>query len=803
MQSSFHTGGPWGRNTDVMGTKAIRARAGLGVSLLAVALAAPATQAQETRNTDGAALDRSRYAVEEITVTARKREEGLQSTPVAVTAFSTEGLEKRNIFELKGIQQFTPNLRINQGRPDGGDSAAQIFMRGVGQNDFIFPNDPGVGLYLDDVYIARSVGGMMSLVDVERVEVLRGPQGTLYGRNTIGGAIKIVTNRPTNEVEGRVQATTGRFNRLDLQGYLSGPIVEDKLFAKVSAATINRDGYGQRLSDGLDLGDDNKYIARGMLRWTPRADLEISLSGDVTHQRENGAVGSLRAFVPGTAIADPAVGIPFDPTPGDALTLIDLYNAVVAPQLAPGLGLPADTQFDERWLTDDVFTSNGTDRSRDDLDIWGVSLNINWDISDNVSLKSITAYRDLQAGFSRDSDKTPLPIVSTDNRQWQNQVSQELQLSGNAFDDKLFWLLGAYYFDENARDFNQVQLLDGTLPFLGFEASLEPLNMIDVDNIALFGQASYDITPEWSVTAGLRYTWERKIYFQDHVSLRGRQQLVGPRTLRESWTDLSPRFGIEYEPSDTLMMFATVSKGFKSGGWSPRPTNGNVGENPFDPEKLWSFELGAKTSWYDNRLTVNLATFYNIYEDIQLTTVRAGQGGALVLNVENAAENEIKGVELEVSAVPLPDLSIDASVAYLADKYTELEPNVTIPEDAELPEAPSWNMNFGAQYTLHPTDTLGLTLRGDASYISTVEKDPINSPTLDVNGNLLSQPGYWLLDARLTLSPEDGPWQLAVFGSNLLDKKYLTNGINVDAFGFVEAYYGRPREWGLSLGYRF
>jgi len=747
--------------------------------------------------------DQAFAGVEEITVTARKREESLQSTPVSVTAFTSSSLEARSIDNLSGIQNFTPNLQINNGRPDGGGSTAQLFIRGVGQNDFLFPNDPGVGLYLDDVYISRSVGGMMSLVDVERIEVLRGPQGTLYGRNTIGGAVKVITNRPDGDVEGRMQVTTGRFDRLDVQGYVAFPIVEDELFGKISVASINRDGYGRRLTDGQQLGDDDKLITRGMLRWVPTDRLDITLAADVTRQREYGAVGTLLGTVPGAAVADPTVGLPFDPTPQDSLTVIDLYNAMVIPAIAPGLGLPADTQFDDRWLTGNPFLSNGTDMARDDLDIWGVSLTVDWDLSDTIMVKSVTAYRDLEASFSRDSDHTPLPIVATANENEQHQFSQELQFSGDAADNRLQWLFGAYYFDEFARDRNNVKLVSGTLQAAGFELDITPLNEIDVKNWALFGQGTYALTDKLSVTVGVRYTYEKKEYFQDHFNTVSGVQVVGPRLLEESWDDFSPRFGLEYQANDDVLLYANASKGFKSGGWSPRPTNGNEGLLPFNPETLWSFEAGAKTAWADNRVVLNTAAFYNLYQDIQLTTVAGGPNGALILNVQNAAENRIWGFEAEVFARPVENLDLQAALGYINDKYTELDPGVTIPEDAELPDAPSWTLNLGAAYTIPLTNSFELTLRGDANYRSRVEKDPINSKTIPVNGNLIGQDGYWLLDARMSFGPQDGPWELAVFGTNLTNKKYITNSINVDAFGFLEAYYGRPREWGASATLRF
>ncbi|MGE4035991.1 MAG: TonB-dependent receptor, partial [Parvularculaceae bacterium] len=552
---------------------------------------------------------RTAAASDEVIVTARRREESLQDVPVSVSAFTNEGLENRGISNLQGINNFTPNLELTNGRPDGGGSAAQIYIRGVGQSDFLFPNDPGVGLYVDDIYLARTVGGMLGLVDVERVEVLRGPQGTLYGKNTIGGAVKIVTVKPQlDEWSGRIRATYGSFDRMDFSGAVNIPL-GDVLAARLEAAKFERDGYVTRLFDGIDLGNEDKEVLRGDLLFQPSEDFSFRLTGDIQSQRQNGAPGNLLLVVPSTAAAVPIPGA-IDPVTNqqdfvDGTGLVEaLYNPVVVPVIAPGLGLPATTAFDSRWVTGDPHLSNGTAPVRDDNDIWGVSAVADWALNDDLAVKSMTSYRQLQATFGRDGDHSPLPIVSTFNRFEQNQFSQELQLSGSSFGDRLKWLAGGYYFHEEGDDRNNVQLLSGTFDVVGFELDLIPINSIESNSYAGFLHGDFEVTDRIALTAGIRYTYEEKTLERDHrltksgvIITRREKGLpdlgdfspIGP-PLEENWDALSPKAGISYKANDDTLLYFSFSQGFKSGGWSPRPQTGT--ENvPIDQETLYSNEV--------------------------------------------------------------------------------------------------------------------------------------------------------------------------------------------------------------------
>lgn len=753
---------------------------------------------------------------DEIIVTARRREETLQDVPVSMTAFTNKALENRGITNLETINNFTPNLELTNGRPDGGGSTAQIYIRGVGQSDFLFPNDPGVGLYVDDVYLARSVGGMLGLVDVDRVEVLRGPQGTLYGKNTIGGAVKIVTTKPQiGEFSGKLKATYGSFDRFDFVGAVNIPLGKT-LAARLEAAKFERDGYVTRLFDGADLGNEDKEIIRADLFFQPHENFTLRLTGDVQSQRQNGAPGNLLAIVPSTAAAVPIPGV-IDPVTNqqdfvDGTGLIEgLYNPVVVPVIAPGLGLPVNTAFDSRWLTDDSRLSNGTDPVRDDNDIWGMSLTGDWAVSENLNVKSISAYRKVQATLGRDGDHSPLPIVSTYDFFEQEQFSEELQLSGQSIGDRLNWLVGAHYFHEEAADNNSVKLISGTLQVIGFELDLIPKNQIEVNSYAAFVNGDFDITDRLSVTGGVRYTYEKKVLQRDHrltqtgfIITRREEGLpdmgefspIGP-PLEQDWDAFSPKAGVNFEASDDVLLYFSYARGFKSGGWSPRPQTGT--ENvPFDQEFLGSLEVGAKTQFFGQRMTANFSAFYNTYKDIQITTVGTDPGGSgqLVFSVFNAGESEIYGFELEVAAQPTDNIDLNVGIGYLHNEYTELDPGTGIQPDASLPDAPELTFNASGQYTV-PLMSLGeVSVRGGVAYKDKTFKDAFNTQPL-------TQDGYWLVDASLAFETNDGSWRVALVGSNLTDEVYITNGVNAEAFGYFEGYYGRPREIALTLTHRF
>ncbi|MFZ5609840.1 MAG: TonB-dependent receptor [Pseudomonadota bacterium] len=734
--------------------------------------------------------------IEEITVTARRREERLQETPIAISAFSGSELEARNLTNLAEVGAFIPNVVMSTAPGgSGGGSNLQVYIRGIGQTDFLFTTDPGVGVYIDGVYHPRTLGGVLDLLDLARIEVLRGPQGTLFGKNTIGGAISVVSAKPKGDGSGSFQATTGRFDRIDIRGGFDFAIT-DTLFAKVAASSKDRDGYGKRLEFGTDklldrTGDENKSAARIALRWLASERVTVDLAADYSRTREKSVPTALMAF---DLAASPVA---------------QLWNALVADPF------PMSTAF----ITGDPFISYGTGPNRNLLDAYGFGLTIDWDLGNDLALKSITAYREMDAGFGRDGDGSPNSFVHTNQNQNQRQISEEIQLSGRGLDNRLNWLMGAFFFSEFGRDQNAVRLASGLFDALeGLPGPLDgsPLNAptapggpgnpintaldldfsifneIKIKSYAAFAQATFDMTDRLGLTAGIRYSYETKDYTLDHQKINSGVPIFTGEE-RDSWGSFTPMGTLDYQWRDDVLTYFTVSRGFKSGGFNGRPINeGSV--SSFRPEYVTSFELGAKTQWLDRRVQLNLAAFYNNYTDIQLSSVSADENGILQLLVQNAGKARVKGFEAELTARPTQRLTLTAALGYTDFNIVKLAPNVVdVTLDTRWPKTPAWTAAASAEYTI-PMATYGfLALRGDWTYQSKTYQEPSNEEAI-------AQDGYSLFGARLVFAHEEGGWELAVFGTNLTDKRYIVNGLSaISSFGTAEAFFARPREWGLSL----
>ncbi len=735
-----------------------------------------------------------RTTLDEITVTARKREESLQQTPISITALTGADMEARSLTDLSEIDAFAPNVDISAGPVSGGSANSQITIRGIGQTDFLITTDPGVGTYVDGVYFARSMGGIMDLLDLERVEILRGPQGTLFGKNTIGGAVSLISAKPTGETGGSAEVTLGRFDRIDARASFEFPVIADKLFAKFAVSSKNRDGYGRRIDAATgevlsDPGDQNAASARGMLRWLANEDVTVDFAIDVTRERQNSAVISLVQQNP--------------------LSLIALYNAVGA---ISGLYPPYSAA-----VPSDPFVTNGTGPDVNDLDLWGTSLTIDWDVADNLSVKSITAFRALKAAFGVDADHTAIQYQEVFNRDKQEQFSQELQFTGVSFDDRLNWIFGLYYFSENAVDRNDVRLASGlfdgleALPgpiiplggplFLGgagnplnalFDLDFDIFNKTDTRSYAAFTHGTFSLTDRLSVSAGVRYTYEEKDYFLNHQRVNSGVAIIPPTTVSDNWDAFSPKGSIEFQATDDMLLYASVSRGFKSGGFNGRPTTQAEVES-YDPEFVTSYEVGAKTEWFDQRVRLNVTGFYYDYKDLQLTIQTTTPDGNLIIITENAGKAKVKGVEVELQARPVAGLDIQGGLGYLDAEYKDVGSATLITTSSKFVKAPKWTANASVQYAMPLQNNGTLIARGDWTYKSKVYNDPENVESI-------AQDGFSLFNARLSYEAPDQDWIFSVFGTNLSDERYITNGNTaLNSLGNVTAFWGRPREWGVSV----
>lgn len=699
------------------------------------------------------------YGLEEITVTARRIEERLQSTPVSVTVVTNETLNNLSMTSIGEIQNITPNLQYTSGF-SGSSAGANFFIRGIGQLDFLSTSDPGVATFVDGVYLARTVGSALDTADIERIEVLKGPQGTLFGKNTIGGAINITTAKPDRELRGFVEGTVGNLGRFDGRFMANVPI-SDTFFVKLTGVTRTNDGFQERQVDGVKLGNDDTVAGSIQARWLPSEDLEIILATDVTRRRANIAAHTATAVEPGALTAA-----------WEALTGVDplSFQPVSDPQRVSATGI----------------------RPTDDLNVLGISLTVNYDFG-GIDLKSISAYREMEAETATDFDGTPIPWNDQLVNQDQEQFSQEFQLSQTTEDFK--WVLGAYYLREDVREAidNNFILFYITPPFS--EVGEGPLSTNDLSsyNFAVFGQGSYNLTDKFSVTAGLRWTYEKK-----NVAISGPYGLAtGGLPLNvsgaESWNNVSPRLGVEYQASEDMLLYASVTRGFKSGSFNGRPDRNNSFD-PYDPEKVWAYEFGFKSEFADNRIRLNGAAFWTEYSGIQLVSALVDSNGQPYFPVANAGDTEIKGFELELTARPVEPLNLFASVGVTDEKWSDIRPVALVTEDTRLPMMSHFTGVFGADYTVPVSDFGSVNFGANYSYRSAFFVDTGNSA-------LLRQKGYGLLDARIILQPASENWQLQIWGKNLTDKEYITWAQDLIPLGLTHAtsFFGRPREYGVTF----
>ncbi len=742
----------------------------------------------------------------EVVVSARKREERLQDTPISITAFTAAELDLRSESNTGELVNFAPNVSYTIGGANGG-SASQLFIRGIGQADFAIGKEPGVATYVDGVYLSRSIGALLDIVDVERIEVLRGPQGTLFGRNAIGGALNITSTRPVDTVTGRAQVTIGRFNRLDGRGVLNLPL-GPSAFLRLTAAHQQRDGIGQRLTDGDDVGDIDSSSGRVQLRWLATETLEINLAADYTRRSEGTYPATL------LTVQSPASG------------LAALYNATV--------GGPAGLPFTPALITGDRYDSYTGGPNVNDQTIWGLATTVEARLGE-LQLRSITAWRELEASYSRETDGYQLPLLDVINDDDQQQFSQELQLSHSR--EGLTWMAGLFWFNEDSSGISDSRIGGGIFGFLqglpgpvfplappppgtscaagttppGFpcaggagnplNAALDNnrLDLIDQDtnSYAVFGELNLDVTDLVAMTIGGRYTREKKEFSLDSTRSQSGVKLLPLTSVEETWSNFSPKGGVDLRWSEDLLTYFTVTQGFKAGGFNARARNGGELE-PFDPETVLTYELGLKSQWFGKRLRANAAVFYNDYDDIQVVVVQADPNTGQIFNrVENAGKARTSGFEIEVLTRIAGVLDLSAGVGYTDAKYTSVEAGAEFSTSSKFVQTPEWTWNVGALYTQSLGGGGQLLLRADYAHRTEYFNDAQNSLRI-------REPGYGLLNASITWQNAGESLGLRLFGTNLTDSEYLMFGIDpTSGLGFSSGTFGRPREWGFSAWYRF
>lgn len=766
--------------------------------------------------------DQASKMIEEVVVTARRREEGLQDAPLAVSAYTEDTLDYRGVSRLDDITRFVPSLTIENNPSFGGASnSAAIYLRGIGQKEFLPTTEPGVGLYVDGVYVARSVGAILDIVDVERLEVLRGPQGTLFGRNTIGGAISINTIKPEpgGELNGKLSVTGGTDSLLRVQGTVEIPM-SDTFASRITVASFEQDGYVDR-TDGIDLGDDDTLTGRIAFAWKPNDKFSADVAFDMTRDRENGPAMQLIG-IDYTDLSQ-LNGVILAPPPPMAF-IHNVTAAAIGPGMpcaatdAAGNGVtsnPASSNcFDDRFIGADG-ENEGTSPAFSESDVLGASATLSYRVNDNLSLKSITAWRELDSEFARDGDHSPHRIAAFYDDLEQEQFSQELQLLGNS--ERTNWIFGLYYFSE---DGNSENILDFTV------SNFRSGGKFDNEAWAAFAQLTYDLSDRLHLTVGGRYTDEEKSFLPDQViftnyyagisafvppgnplaALDAPFLQAGGRILPfvEKQIDIdefTPMVNLSFNASDNAMLYLSYSEGFKSGGFTQRvfppvvagftapPGTADIDLIPtYAPEFVEVLEFGFKLSLLDEKLRINGAIFQTDYDDLQVQVFNS-----VAPVTENIGAATIEGFELELMAAPGNGWFIEASLSLLDAGYDDIDTGITlIGENFDFERVPDTSASLGVSKEFQLAEWGSLTVRADWSYRSETYNDAYNT-------EILKTDSIDLLDASVRWTNPDEDWVVSLSGRNLGDEEYLVTGVYGTAFQVFEGTYDRGRQWQLEV----
>ena len=755
---------------------------------------------------DAAATADESEGGDEIIVTARRREENLVDVPIAVSAFSGEALEMRGALDITEIGNITPNTTLETSR--GSNSTLSAFIRGIGQQDPVSGFEPGVGIYLDDVYLNRPQAGVLDIYDVERIEVLRGPQGTLYGRNTIGGAVKYVTKRLPEEFSLSARATVGTYKQADGVVTVSAPI-GNIVRVGGSVARLSRGGFGDNLTTGRENYNKDLWAARGTLELGGYgAPVSIRINGDYTRDKSDPRGG--HRLIPGLLSGAPVLANVFD-------------------------------------------TRGGLVDPKQDIEAYGLAMNISVDLSDSLTLRSISAWRKDDSFTPIDFDALPAADVDVPGAYFNEQISQEVQLLVDA--GPFSGMVGAYYLDASADTLFDVRLFTTLNGLTAFTKAA-----VDTTTYAVFGDFTYDFTDQLSLSVGGRYTWdERNANILRQNYLGGGSPFFGgagvafgaPSTNfngKRSFKKFTPRVSVSFKPTPDQNIYASFSQGFKGGGFDPRGVgtnapdlngNGIRGENDevaaflsFRPESVDSYEVGYKGNLFNGGVTFALAGFYADYTDVQIPgSVACIVGGlpSFCGVTSNAGKATFKGVELEFNArlgeslASSGDrLNLLGAVGYIDAKFDKYITNIaSVPTDVaqfrDVQNTPTWTASATLAY-MTPVGAGRLNLGTTISYRSSTSQ-------FEIPNRYIDQSGYALVDASLVYTAPDDRWSIGIHGKNLTDKEYKTsgysfivgnattgiptlgtNGLPIASLGregTLTAFYGNPRQVFVTAGVKF
>jgi iron complex outermembrane receptor protein len=797
-------------------------------------------------------------ALEEILVTARFREENLQQTPLAISAISAASLEANGATSVIDVGDWAPNVVIDQlGAGYGPTLAASV--RGLGFGDFKATSEPTMTIYVDDVVLGRPTGAVLDLLDLERVEVLRGPQGTLFGKNAIGGVMRLISRKPgEGEDDGQLELTVGDYDRLDVRGSWGTTLIEDKLFSRVSYVSKRRDGWQNNVDYACQMiANGTPQLAGyndGVVGWndpdgtgpiigTPilgvvgsAADNNFALPqrtslngtgngcnvGTLGAENVQAARGVLRYIASDKFEVSIAADVTDEDSenPYDLLTAANpntalgtLWNNQVA---LPTWGIPWDARFlppDERTNYSGFDDNSNLDRGIETPNMnkvrhWGASATMDWKLGGDIGVKLIVAHREFDALWGRDSDNSPMPINHTLDAFNDEQDTAEVRVSGRVFDDKTEWTAGYFYF--NADDFNSnISVL---YPCINGTACIDRIDTQETTNTGLFLNTVTSLTEKLSLTVGLRSSDDEKDILQERKDRMG-VPIAGfnppfPVHAESSTTD--PMVSLSYQMNDQIMFYTTYQEGFRGGGTTARPTA--TTRVPFGPETLANFEIGMKSDLLDRRLRLNVTLFDMTYEDMQIGTAAQDQLGQAAWVTANDGEASIRGVEIEVNSTIGEHWFVDGTYGNTDFQYQRLptiadciakgftaascQPTL-IAIDSSPGRTPKNKASVNAGYTTNLTNGSELTVRYGITYQDDVFFGANDDP-------LLRAPSYSLHNARITWVSPDQSWEASLFGTNINDERAIQNKLSfINLFGTVQTTYVRPEEWAMTLKKRF
>lgn len=729
--------------------------------------------------------------IDEVTVTSRRIVENLQTTGASIEVFNRQRLDDLGVYTLTDLTNYAPNVTI-EAKSGSASLGLTIKIRGIGVSDVDYLySDPSVALYIDGVFQPRAQGSQFDLFDLERIEVLRGPQGTLYGKNSLGGAINIITRKPDAADSADVGVTVGNYGELDYSGHANTALIDRTLFANLSVISIEHDGfYNNTYATGNNPSDADRQAVRAALRWLATDGVTVDLASSYSHQSQTAPTWRLEALAPGglAASALRAAGysgaayvVGASPSPGQ------LENVALDYGAGAGSFLPPD--------------AGDRGRSADDAEFSDQSLTIAADLAPTLTLRSVTGYHDFSRFIAQDLDGTPAPISDQVNGDDGHSLTSELQLNGRFLDDRLNLVVGAFAFREGLYENQANDFLLGladTVPALQ-AISRRQVRSLDNESLAGYSHVIFILTDSFRLSAGIRYSWEKK---QDHEvdSALATNVITTNAAASNSWDSTTPQFGAEYSIAEHAFTYATISKGYASGGFSS--TIAGVGVQEYNPESLWNYEAGLKTEFLDRTLLIDASAFFMDYRNIVVQSFEAATNGTPVNVYANAGKAHVRGIDADITWRPLQPITFTTGVGLLSQHFLQYgvgANGLPIPAStAHFFDSPNITLNSTAQYVLPLRENFGaLTMEGAWSYRSRTYFDNTYSITS-------SQAPFSVYNGNLSYQLPGGHLSATLYANNIANKVYLIRTANaLSSLGLALAQFGPPLTYGVRLKYRF